>query len=86
MTPSDNSFLSMRGSVASLTDGVVTHDFDLVAIGPGVGPGLACATVISPSGAWDITHEISTGKVIDIADAAMPDVTQSMPAGTEEMQ
>ena len=83
MKPSNDCYISFRGQVASLTDREIVRDYELISIGPGPDRALSTALILSRSGAWDITYEISTGRIVDIADAAMPDITQLVPVGTE---
>ncbi len=84
MIPSHDTFIRFDGDDwASITDGRCAHAMPVVARGPGADPQLATAIIARNTGAWEISYEISTGRVIDIADAAMPDVTQLVPAGTE---
>ncbi len=85
MTPSDDCFIDIdfrcQGQPARVTmlrrDGGVPMEFDLRCISPGPATGLSVATILSASGAWEITYEIISGRVVDICDTAMPDLTHT---------
>lgn len=75
MIPSNDSFIKLEGDVAILGDPLPRHRFPLLADGPGPAPGLRTTTILADSGPWDISYDKATGRIIDITEAAMPDLS-----------
>jgi len=81
MTLTENCVVTfLGGNALNISDGVVTHPFDLIARAAGAAREMGVALITNGRNAWEISYEILTGHVTDITDAAMPDV---MPAESE---